>query len=145
MDRHEDPAPTRGQPRLLDQVRDVIRRLHYSIRTEQTYVDWIRRFILFHGKRHPAEMGAPEVDALLTHLAVQGKVAASTQNQAVNAIVFLYRQVLKKDFGWLEGVERAKHAQDAVNEENRIARVTPLPQDLGRSRQPNPPDRFLAA
>ena len=108
MDRHEDPAPTRSQPRLLDQVRGVIRRLHYSIRTEQAYVDWIRRFILFHRKRHPKEMGAPEVEAFLTDLAVQGKVAASTQNQALNAIVFLYRQVLKKDFGWLEGVERAK-------------------------------------
>ena len=92
MDRHENSAPTRSQPRLLDQVRDVIRRLHYSIRTEQAYVDWIRRFILFHGKRHPAEMGAPEVEAFLTHLAVQGKVAASTQNQALNAIVFLYRR-----------------------------------------------------
>ena len=78
MDRHEDPAPTRGQPRRLDQVRSVIRRLHYSIRTEQTYVDWVRRFILFHRKRHPAEMGVPEVEAFLTHLAVQGKVAAST-------------------------------------------------------------------
>jgi site-specific recombinase XerD len=108
MDRHEDPAPTRGQPKLLDQVRSVIRRLHYSIRPEQTYVDWVRRFILFHRKRHPAEMGAPEVEAFLTHLAVQGKVAASTQNQALNAIVFLYRQVLKKEVGWLEGVERAK-------------------------------------
>jgi len=91
VDRHEDPAPTRGQPRLLDQVRDFIRRLHYSIRTEQTYVNWIRRFILFHRKRHPKEMGAPEVEAFLTHLAVQGKVAACTQNQALNAIVFLYR------------------------------------------------------
>ena len=122
MDRHEDPAPTRGQPRLLDQVRGVSRRLHYSIRTEQTYVDWIRRFILylikagllpvrfilFHRKRHPADMGAPEVEAFLTHLAVQGKVAASTQNQALNAIVFLYRQVLKKELGWLDGLERAK-------------------------------------
>jgi site-specific recombinase XerD len=108
MDRHQDPAPTRSQPRLLDQVRDIIRRLHDSIRTEQTYVDSIRRFILFHRKRHPQEMGAPEVEAFLTHLAVQGKVAPSTQNQALNAIVFLYRQVLKKDFGWLQGVERAK-------------------------------------
>jgi integrase len=88
--------------------RDVIRRLHYSIRTEQTYVDWIRRFILFHRKRHPAEMGATEVETFLTHLAVQGKVAASTQNQALNAILFLYRQVLEKEQGWLEGVERAK-------------------------------------
>lgn len=78
----------------------------YSTRTEQAYVDWIRRFILFHGKRHPADMGAPKAEAFLTHLAVQGKVAASTQNQALNAIVFLYRQVLKKDFGWLEGVQK---------------------------------------
>ena len=108
MDRHQDPVPARDQPRLLDQVRHVIRRLHYSIRTEQAYVDWIRRFILFHGKRHPVEMGALEVEAFLTHLAVQGEVAASTQNQALNAIVFLYRRVLKKEFGWLEGVERAK-------------------------------------
>jgi integrase-like protein len=92
MDRPEDVAPVRGQPWLLDQVRNVIRRLHYTIRTEQTYVDWIRRFILFHRKRHPAEMGVPEVEAFLTQLAVQGKVAASTQNQALNAIVFLYRQ-----------------------------------------------------
>jgi len=93
MDRHQDPVPARDQPRLLDQVRHVIRRLHYSIRTEQAYVDWIRRFILFHGKRHPVEMGALEVEAFLTHLAVQGEVAASTQNQALNAIVFLYRLV----------------------------------------------------
>ena len=75
MDRLEDAAPVRGQPRSLDQVRGVIRRLHYSIRTEQAYVDWIRRFILFHRKRHPAETGAPEVEAFLTHLAVQGKAA----------------------------------------------------------------------
>ncbi len=70
MDGHQNLAAARDQPRLLDQVRGVIRRLHYSIRTEQTYVDWIRRFILFHGKRHPAEMGAPEVEAFLSHLAV---------------------------------------------------------------------------
>ena len=83
--------------------------MHYSIRTEQTDGDWIRRFILFHRKRHPAEMGAPEREAFLTHLAVQGKVAASTQNQALNAIVFMYRQVLK-ELGCLEGVERTKKA-----------------------------------
>ncbi|MCA1852103.1 MAG: phage integrase N-terminal SAM-like domain-containing protein [Beggiatoa sp.] len=71
-------------------------------------LDRIRRFILFHRKRHPKEMGAPEVEAFLTHLAVQGKLAASTQNQALNAIVFLYRQVPKKELGWLERVERAK-------------------------------------
>ena len=96
MDGPRNLAPARGQPRLLDQVRDVIRRLHYSIRTEQADVDWIRRFILFHGKRRPAEIGAVEVEAFLTHLAAQGQVASSTQNQALNAIVFLYRQVLKR-------------------------------------------------
>lgn len=70
--------------------------MHYSIRTEQAYVDWIRRLIFFHGKRRPAEIGAVEVEAFLTHLAVQGQVASSTQNQALNAIVSLYRQVLKR-------------------------------------------------
>ena len=100
--------PSRPEPRLLDQVREVIRRLHYSIRTEQAYIDWIRRFVLFHGKRHPREMGAAEVEAFLSHLAAQGNVASSTQNQALNAIVFLYRQVLKQELGWLEDVQRAK-------------------------------------
>jgi hypothetical protein len=95
-------------PRLLDRVRDIIRRKHYSIRTEQAYVRWIRRFILFHGKRHPTDMGAPEVEAFLTHLAVAGKVAASTQNQALNALVFLYREVLAREIGWLEHLEHAK-------------------------------------
>ncbi len=82
---------TSAKPRLLDQVRNVLRRKHYSIRTEQSYVDWIKRFILFHGKRHPAQMGKVEVIAFLTHLAVQRNVAASTQNQALSAILFLYR------------------------------------------------------
>jgi len=88
-----------NQPKkkLLDQVRDVIRLKHYSIRTERAYVDWIRRFILFHDKRHPREMGSAEIEAFLTHLAVERQVAASTQNQALNALVFLYRQVLRKD------------------------------------------------
>jgi integron integrase len=80
--------------KLLDRVRDRIRVLHYSIRTEAAYVDWIRRFILFHGKRHPQEMGALELEAFLTHLAVDRNVAASTQNQALSAILFLYREVL---------------------------------------------------
>ena len=80
--------------RLLDQVREVIRLKHYSLRTEGTYVQWIKRFIFFHGKRHPREMGAPEIEAFLTDLAVRGKVAAATQNQALNALVFLYHQVL---------------------------------------------------
>lgn len=97
-----------GRPRLLDQVRDRIRFKQYSIRTEKAYVDWIRRFILFHGKRHPAEMGASEVEAFLTHLAVSGNVAASTQNQALSALLFLYRNVLGVELPWLDGVERAK-------------------------------------
>ena len=80
--------------KLLDQVRDAIRLKHYSIRTEETYVDWIRHFILFHGKRHPRQMGTPEIEAFLTHLAVDRKVAASTQNQALSALLFLYRDVL---------------------------------------------------
>lgn len=96
------------KPRLLDQVRDRCRVKHYSIRTEKCYVDWIRRFILFHGKRHPAEMGAPQVEAFLTHLAVNGGVAASTQNQALAALLFLYREVLSIDLPWLDGVTRAK-------------------------------------
>ncbi len=96
------------KPKLLDQVRNTLRRRHYSIRTEEAYVGWIRRFILFHGKRHPQEMGAPEVEAFLTHLAVNRKVAASTQNQAFNALLFLYKQVLKADIGPIQGVDRAK-------------------------------------
>lgn len=80
--------------RLLDQVRGKIRLKHHSIRTEQAYVDWIKRFILHHGKRHPRELGAEEVEAFLTHLAVAGKVAAATQNQAKSALLFLYKELL---------------------------------------------------
>jgi Phage integrase, N-terminal SAM-like domain len=81
--------------KLLDQVRDAIRLKHYSYRTEETYIQWIRRYILFHDKRHPQEMGVPEIKSFLTHLAVEGNVTASTQNQALNAILFLYRHVLQ--------------------------------------------------
>ena len=77
------------KPRLLDQVRERLRRKHYSISTERAYVDWIKRYILFHGKRHPAAMGKEEVESFLTHLAVERKVAASTQNQALSAILYL--------------------------------------------------------
>ena len=94
--------------RLLDQVRDKIRFKHYSIRTEHAYVDWIKRYILFHGKRHPQEMGKQEAEQFLSHLAVDRNVAASTQNQALSAILFLYKEVLEQDIGWLENVERAK-------------------------------------
>ena len=103
------PAPTPViKPKLLDQVRDTIRLKHYSFRTEQIYVDWIRRFILFHNKRHPQEMAEPEVTEFLTHLARVGNVAASTQNQALSALLFLYKEVLKQEIGWLGDVERAK-------------------------------------
>ena len=94
--------------KLLDQVRDTVRTLHYSIRTEEAYVSWVRKFILFHGKRHPAEMGEAEVGAFLTHLAVDRDVAASTQNQALGALLFLYREVLKIPLNWLDDVVRAK-------------------------------------
>ena len=84
-----------SRPRkLLDQVREVLRLKHYSYRTEESYVQWIRRHILFHNKKHPREMGHAEVEAFLTHLVVQGHVAASTQNQALSALLFLYRHVL---------------------------------------------------
>ncbi|MFN4261458.1 MAG: integron integrase [Gemmataceae bacterium] len=102
------PPPAAGQPRLLDRVRQACRVRHYSIRTESAYVDWIRRFILFHNKRHPQDMGAAEINAFLTHLAVVGNVAASTQNQAFAAVLFLYEKVLEVDPGQIEGVVRAK-------------------------------------
>jgi integron integrase len=92
-------------------VREVIRTRHYSRRTEEAYVGWIKRFILFHGKRHPAEMGKPEIEQFLTALAVKRRVAASTQNQALAGILFLYKGVLGKDPGWLDDVVRAKRAQ----------------------------------
>jgi hypothetical protein len=81
--------------KLLDQLRDTIRIKHYSYSTEKTYVHWVKRYILFHNKRHPAEMGVPEIEAFLSNLAQEGNVSASTQNQAFNAILFLYRNVLK--------------------------------------------------
>jgi integrase len=97
-----------AKPRLLDQVREKIRLKHYSIRTEQAYVDWIKRYILFHDKRHPENMGKEDVEKFLTHLAVERHVAASTQNQALSAILFLYQEVLGHELPWLDGVERAK-------------------------------------
>ncbi len=99
-----------ARPRLLDQVRDYLRTLHYSYRTEQQYLFWIRRFILFHGKRHPSDMAAPEVENFLTHLAVDRKVSASTQNQALAAILFLYKKVLQVELPWLDGIVHAKRS-----------------------------------
>ncbi|MGB7815527.1 MAG: integron integrase [Methylotenera sp.] len=95
-------------PKLLDLVRGKIRLKHYSIRTEQAYVDWIKRYILHFDKRHPKDLGADEVETFLTHLAVVGKVSASTQNQAKSALLFLYKEVLGQSLPWLDNVEQAK-------------------------------------
>jgi integron integrase len=98
-------------PRLLDQVRARCRRLNYSVRTERAYASWIRRFVLANGKRHPRELGAMEIEKFLTDLAVRGQVAASTQNQALSALIFLYREVLGLELPWMENVTRAKRPQ----------------------------------
>lgn len=108
----EQETPTPPPPRrLLDQIRDATRVRHYSIRTEAAYVDWARRFVLFHAKRHPATLGATEVSAFLTHLAVDRGVAASTQNQAKSALLFLYREVLAVELPWLDEVIVAKNGR----------------------------------
>ncbi len=107
MGTHHNPQ-RRQKPRLLDQVRAAIRTRHYSRRTERAYVDWIRRYILFHNKRHPLEMAEAEVNQFLTELAVRGNVASSTQNQALAAILFLYKHVLDRELGRIEHVVRAK-------------------------------------
>lgn len=98
---------THPPPRLFDRVQQALRVRHYSLRTEEAYIAWIRRFILFHNKRHPSSMGAEEINAYLTHLAVEGHVSASTQNQALSAILFLYNKVLEEDIGRLGEVIRA--------------------------------------
>ena len=100
-------APPR-QPKLLERLRIHLRTRHYSIRTEQAYIDWARRFIVYHGKRHPQDMGAAEVEAFLSHLAVDRQVSASTQNQAKAALLYLYKQVLGVDLPWLDEVVQAK-------------------------------------
>lgn len=100
------PAP--APPRFLDSLRQAISVRHYSIRTEDTYVDWARRFIVFHGRRHPRNLGATEVTALLTHLSVDRDVAPSTQNHVKSALLFLYREVLRMELHWLDEVIAAK-------------------------------------
>ena len=95
-------------PKLLDQVRTVARLKHFSLRTEQAYVSWIRRFILFHKKRHPVEMAEAEIRQFLANLAVEQKISASTQTVALSALLFLYRDVLKRELPYVEGIERAK-------------------------------------
>lgn len=99
---------TATPPKLLDQVRDRVRLKHYSLRTEQAYVGWIKRYIIFHNKRHPAEMAKSELESFLTSLAVERNVSASTQTQALSALLFLYKEVLELEFPWLDGVTRAK-------------------------------------
>jgi integron integrase len=104
-------APLGHKPKLLDQVREAIRMRHYSVRTEEAYIGWIKRFIVFHGKRHPLGMGEEEITRFLSALAVEGQVSASTQNQALCALVFLYRHVLDQNLGWLDDIVRAKRPQ----------------------------------
>ena len=104
----ETPRTALRSIRLLDQVRERIRYCHYSLRTEQAYVFWVRRFIRFHRLRHPRQMGAAEVEAFLTHLATDRKVAPSTHKQALAALLFLYRQVLDIDLPWLQRIGRPK-------------------------------------
>ena len=101
-------APAQGAPRLLAQVSEAIRRRYYSRRTEEAYVHWIKRFIYFHGRRHPREMGEAEVRAFLNDLALVRKVAGGTQNQALSALLFLYKEVLGHDLPWLDGLQRAQ-------------------------------------
>jgi len=108
MSANPDGPPPPGKPKLLSRVQAAIRLRHYSLRTERAYSDWIKRFILFHGKRHPEEMGEAEITEFLTHLAVQGGVAASTQNQALSALLFLYREVLKVELPWVASFTPAK-------------------------------------
>src|SRR6266566_833115 len=95
------------RPRLLDQVHEAIRRRYFSRRTEEAYVHWIKRFIYFSRRRHPAALGEAEVTAFLNHLAAERKVAASTQNQALSALLFLYKEVLGRELAWLDGLHRA--------------------------------------
>lgn len=112
--RHGPTSPLRSVtngPRLLDRVRAAIKVRHMSVRTEEAYVGWIRRYILFHGKRHPDEMGEPEVSRFLSALATERRVAASTQNQALAALIFLYHDVLERDLDWLRDLVHAKRAE----------------------------------
>ena len=102
------PTLAPAKPKLLDRVSWHLRVKHYSIRTEQVYIDWIRRYILFHRKRHPEEMGEDEIAQFLTHLAVEKNVAASTQNQALSALLFLYQQVLERKLDFIDKVERVQ-------------------------------------
>jgi len=103
-----DPQSTQKGKKLLDQLRDALRTKHYSYRTEQTYMDWCKRYIIYHNKRHPAQMGVPEIQAFITHLATDRNMAASSQNQALSAILFLYRYVLLREIDFPTNLIRAK-------------------------------------
>ena len=130
-DLRSNPSP--GPPRLLGRVRLRLRARHYSPRTEKAYVGWVRRFVVFHGRRHPDQMGAPEVAGYLAHLAARRTVSASTQNQAFSALLFLYREVLGRELSGLEGTPRAKRpvrmplvlSREEVNAALRHVRGTP--------------------
>lgn len=112
-------------PRLMDQVRECLRVHHYSLRTEEAYTQWIRRFIFFHNKRHPNELGEPEITAFLTYLATKKHVSASTQNQALSALLFLYKKVLNIELEWMDDIVRAKRPQrlPAVLSRQDVSRV----------------------
>jgi integron integrase len=108
----ENPPILAPKPqKILEQVSDAIRVKHYSLRTEKTYIEWIRRYILFHNKHHPKDMGAEEIEAFITHLAIERTVSASTQNQALSAVMFLYRHVLQKDINLPPELIRAQKSK----------------------------------
>ena len=108
---NHDPTLPLLKPKLLDQMRDEMRRRHMSLRTEQTYLQWVRRYILFHGKRHPQEMGELEITAFLTHLAKERRCSASTQNQALASVLFLYKWILRQPLQWMDDFQRAKRSK----------------------------------
>lgn len=111
IERNATLAQTGNQPRLMDRVRASMRVAHYALSTERSYCHWIRRYILHHGKRHPADMGAAEVEAFLSYLATAENVSAKTQNQAMHAVLYLYKRVLGVDLPWLDGITRARESK----------------------------------
>ena len=132
-----------GKPRkLLDQVRDRVRTKHYSIRTKEAYVGWIRRFVLFHNKRHPREMGKREIESFLTYLAVDSKVSSSTQSQALSALLFLYRDVLDLEFPQIEDVirgpgrrnDRSENPTGIISSDYQVRRIVGLSNELDNLR-----------
>ncbi len=111
MDPQSSPLRPESGGRLLDVMHDQLRTLRYSYRTEQQYLHWVRRFVLFHQKRHPRDLGAADVESFLTHLAVDRRASASTQNQALSALLFLYQKVLEIELPWLDNIVRAKRSR----------------------------------